>query len=70
MVNLGVFYPETPRLHTQYVNSLGHRGEIPQTPYRLALKGYICLFSLEAWENFQASKLAMQISSNLLRGGC
>lgn len=56
--------------HIQYVHSSGDRGKITQTPYHLALKGHICLFSLEAWENFQASKLAMQISSNLLKRGC
>lgn len=68
-VQVRCFLPGTPRLHLQYVRSLGHRGKITPTLYCLALKGYICLFSLEVWETFPASKLAMQISSNLLKGG-
>lgn len=67
-VKVRCFLPGTPRLHLQYIHSLGHGCKI--TPlYCLALKGYICLFSLEVWEKFPASKLAMQISSNLPKEG-
>lgn len=67
-VKVRCFLPGTPRLHLQYIHSLGHGCKI--TPlYCLALKGYIYLFSLEVWEKFPASKLAMQISSNLRKEG-
>lgn len=67
MLSFGIFCVGALRLHPQYLHSSGHRGKITQT--LIALREYICLSSLEARENFQASKLAMQRSSNLSKEG-